>query len=172
MNKPARTPAPAASGVRPADRLGFTLFLAALVHVALILGLSFSFAEPGQISKTLEITLSTFKSAEKPKEADFLAQNIFEPLGLNMVMSPTLAAPDIALPYDDNHQLFVSGWTLYGPTGIITTPAELVQGGYQYRTCDIVQADFDDGSTVAVLYHSTCVSGLVIHWMNFQPASV
>ena len=75
MNKPARTPAPAASGVRPADRLGFTLFLAALVHVALILGLSFSFAEPGQISKTLEITLSTFKSAEKPKEADFVAQN-------------------------------------------------------------------------------------------------
>ena len=75
MNKPARTPVPAASGVRPADRLGFTLFLAALVHVALILGLSFSFAEPGQISKTLEITLSTFKSAEKPKEADFLAQN-------------------------------------------------------------------------------------------------
>ncbi len=75
MNKPARTPAPAASGVRPADRLGFTLFLAALVHVALILGLSFSFAEPGQISKTLEITLSTFKSPEKPKEADFLAQN-------------------------------------------------------------------------------------------------
>ena len=75
MNKPARTPAPAASGVRPADRLGFTLFLAALVHLALILGLSFSFAEPGQISKTLEITLSTFKSAEKPKEADFLAQN-------------------------------------------------------------------------------------------------
>ncbi|MBP8171903.1 MAG: energy transducer TonB, partial [Pseudomonas sp.] len=75
MNKPARTPAPAASGVRPADRLGFTLFLAALVHLALILGLSFSFAKPGQISKTLEITLSTFKSAEKPKEADFLAQN-------------------------------------------------------------------------------------------------
>ena len=75
MNQPARPPAPAAASVRPADRLGFTLFLAALVHLALILGLSFSFAKPGQISKTLEITLSTFKSAEKPKEADFLAQN-------------------------------------------------------------------------------------------------
>ena len=75
MNQPARPPAPAAASVRPADRQGFTLFLAALVHLALILGLSFSFAEPGQISKTLEITLSTFKSAEKPKEADFLAQN-------------------------------------------------------------------------------------------------
>ena len=67
------TPAPSA-GVRPADRLGFTLFLAAALHAALILGLGFSLAEPSQISKTLEITLSTFKSEDKPKEADFLAQ--------------------------------------------------------------------------------------------------
>ncbi|WP_043310980.1 energy transducer TonB [Pseudomonas sp. ML96] len=63
------------SGIRPADRLGFTLFVATLLHLALILGVSFSLAEPGQISKTLEITLSTFKSQEKPKEADFLAQD-------------------------------------------------------------------------------------------------
>lgn len=61
-------------GVRPADRLGFTLFLAALIHLALILGLGFTFAEPKQISKTLEITLATFKSETKPKKADFLAQ--------------------------------------------------------------------------------------------------
>src|SRR5690606_23693464 len=60
---------------RPADRLGFTLFVATLLHLALILGVSFSMAEPGQISKTLEITLSTFKSEEKPKEADYLAQD-------------------------------------------------------------------------------------------------
>ncbi|CAN5384984.1 serine hydrolase [soil metagenome] len=77
---------------------------------------------------------------------DFLAQNIFQPLGLNMVMSPTLAAPDIALPYDDNHQLFVSGWTLYGPTGIITTPSELVRWGDQYRTGNIIQDDFSAGA--------------------------
>jgi periplasmic protein TonB len=63
------------SGIRPADRLGFTLFVATLLHLALILGVSFSLAKPGQISKTLEITLSTFKSEEKPKEADFLAQD-------------------------------------------------------------------------------------------------
>ncbi|WP_339544088.1 energy transducer TonB [Pseudomonas sp. RA_35y_Pfl2_P32] len=61
-------------GVRPADRLGFTLFLAALIHLALILGLGFTFAEPKQISRTLEITLATFKSETKPKKADFLAQ--------------------------------------------------------------------------------------------------
>ena len=63
------------SGVRAADRLGFTLFLAALLHLALILGLGFSFAEPKQITKTLEITLATFKSETKPKKADFLAQD-------------------------------------------------------------------------------------------------
>ena len=63
------------SGVRAADRLGFTLFLAALIHLALILGLGFTFAEPRQISKTLEITLATFKSETKPKKADFLAQD-------------------------------------------------------------------------------------------------
>lgn len=68
-------PVPARSGVRPADRLGLTLVLAVLLHLALILGLSFELPKPTEASKTLEITLSTFKSEEKPKEADFLAQD-------------------------------------------------------------------------------------------------
>ena len=63
------------TGVRPADRLGFTLFLAALIHLALILGLGFTFVEPKQISRTLEITLATFKSETQPKKADFIAQD-------------------------------------------------------------------------------------------------
>ncbi len=75
MNAAAQLPELSRTGVQPADRLGFTLFLAAVLHAALILGLGFTLAEPSQISKTLEITLSTFKSEEKPKEADFLAQN-------------------------------------------------------------------------------------------------
>lgn len=75
MNAATSPPDRTATGVRPADRLGFTLFLAAALHAALILGLGFSLAEPSQISKTLEITLSTFKSEEKPQEADFLAQD-------------------------------------------------------------------------------------------------
>lgn len=75
MNAATRQPIPANSGVRPADRLGFTIFLAAALHAALILGLGFTLAEPNQISKTLEITLSTFKSEDKPKDADFLAQD-------------------------------------------------------------------------------------------------
>lgn len=62
------------TGVRPADRLGFTLFLAALIHLTLLLGVSFSFSEPSQISKSLEITLASFKSDKAPDKADFLAQ--------------------------------------------------------------------------------------------------
>jgi periplasmic protein TonB len=75
MTAAAKPTANPSAGVRPADRLGFTLFLATALHAALILGLGFSLAEPSQISKTLEITLSTFKSEEKPKDADFLAQD-------------------------------------------------------------------------------------------------
>ena len=75
MNAAAKPPATSSATVRPADRLGFTLFLAAALHVALILGIGFGLEPPSQISKTLEITLSTFKSEEKPKEADFLAQD-------------------------------------------------------------------------------------------------
>jgi protein TonB len=75
MNAAAKSPDLSSAGVKPADRLGFTMFLAAALHAALILGLGFTLAEPSQISKTLEITLSTFKSQEKPKEADFLAQD-------------------------------------------------------------------------------------------------
>jgi protein TonB len=60
---------------RPADRLGFALFVAALLHLAVILGVSFSLVPPAQVSKTLEITLSTFKSDKAPEKADFLAQD-------------------------------------------------------------------------------------------------
>ncbi|MBF8741087.1 energy transducer TonB [Pseudomonas guariconensis] len=61
--------------VRPADRLGFTLFLAALVHLALILGVSFTIAKPSEIRRTMEITLATFKSEKPPEKADFQAQD-------------------------------------------------------------------------------------------------
>ncbi|MDG9923190.1 MULTISPECIES: energy transducer TonB [unclassified Pseudomonas] len=63
------------SGIRPADRLGFTLFVATLLHLALILGVSFTLAKPGELSKTLEITLSTFNSDKQPEKADYLAQH-------------------------------------------------------------------------------------------------
>ncbi len=77
---------------------------------------------------------------------DFLAERIFAPLDLDMVLAPTLHAPDIALSYDDNLQLQEAGWTSYGHTGIISTPSELVRWGDQYRTGDIIQDDFAVGA--------------------------
>lgn len=76
----------------------------------------------------------------------FLADRIFAPLGLDMVVAPTLHAPDIALSYDDNLNLQEAGWTSYGHTGIITTPSELARWGDQYRAGDIIKDDFAVGA--------------------------
>ena len=77
---------------------------------------------------------------------DFLAERIFTPLGLEMVLAPTLHAADIALSYDDDIQLQEAGWTSYGHTGIITTASELARWGDQYRAGDIIQDDFSVGA--------------------------
>lgn len=101
MNLPSDLPPELAhSGVRAADRLGFTLFLAALLHLALILGLGFSFAEPKAISKTLEITLATFKSETKPKKADFLAQENQE--GSGTLDKKAIPKTTEVAPFQDN----------------------------------------------------------------------
>ena len=63
------------TGARPVDRLGFALFIGALLHLALILGVSFSLEKPPEISKTMEITLASFKSDKAPEKADYLAQD-------------------------------------------------------------------------------------------------
>jgi protein TonB len=85
--------------VRPVDRLGFTLMIAALVHLAVILGVGFTYVKPEQVSQTLEITLATFKSPEKPKQADFLAQENQQGSG-TLDKAETLKTTELA-PYQD-----------------------------------------------------------------------
>jgi len=77
---------------------------------------------------------------------DFLAERVFAPLGLDMVVAPTLDGPDIARPYGDTLVLEEGGWTAYGHVGIISTPSELARWGDQYRTGDLVQDDFAVGA--------------------------
>ena len=60
--------------VSSADRLGFTVFMAAAIHAVIVLGVSFGLQDKPAPPKTLEVTLATYKSREKPKEADYLAQ--------------------------------------------------------------------------------------------------
>jgi CubicO group peptidase (beta-lactamase class C family) len=77
----------------------------------------------------------------------FLDERIFSPLGLDMVLSPGLVAPDVALSYDDNLAYQPPGWAAYGAIGIYTTPSELAKWGDQYRAGDIIQDDFAVGAS-------------------------
>jgi len=77
---------------------------------------------------------------------EFLAERVFAPLGLDMVMAPGLRAEDVARSYDDAGILQEPVWTAYGHIGIVTTPSELARWGDQYRDGDIVQPDYRDGA--------------------------
>jgi len=58
----------------PAGRLGFTLAIAALLHLAVILGINFTVEDLPAMSKGLEVTLATIANEKAPEEADYIAQ--------------------------------------------------------------------------------------------------
>ncbi len=60
--------------ISPTDRLMITIFLAALVHALLILGVSFDMPKPARINKSLDIALVLSPTKKAPKEAEFLSQ--------------------------------------------------------------------------------------------------
>jgi len=68
------TPRRLAATVSPGDRLSFTIFLAAALHAALILGVTFTYIANKPSTHTMEVTLSKQHSKSRPKRADFLAQ--------------------------------------------------------------------------------------------------
>lgn len=63
------------AAITPRDRLSFTLFLAASLHAALILGVGFSASMNVEQSPTIEITLAQFNDPEEPEDAEFAAQS-------------------------------------------------------------------------------------------------
>jgi protein TonB len=60
--------------VSAADRLGMTLFFAAVLHAAAVLGISFELNPRLPANQSVEITLAQYDDEEAPKKADFLAQ--------------------------------------------------------------------------------------------------
>lgn len=60
--------------IQPRDRLGFTLLIAALLHVAIILGIGFTVEELPAQSRGLEVTLASFANEQAPDKADYIAQ--------------------------------------------------------------------------------------------------
>lgn len=61
-------------GITSTDRLSFTVFLAIVLHIAVILGVTFTYVKKGSSTHTMEITLAQHKSPNAPEQADFLAQ--------------------------------------------------------------------------------------------------
>jgi CubicO group peptidase (beta-lactamase class C family) len=67
----------------------------------------------------------------------FLAEQIFRPLGLAMVLDPTGPIPDKAVSYEkssDGYRATESAWEQVGDGGIQTTPSQLVGWADNYRT--------------------------------------
>ncbi len=65
----------------------------------------------------------------------FLADEVFGPLDLDMVMDPTTAIPEKATSYEgsgDQRVVADSGWQQLGDGAIQTTPSELVQWASEY----------------------------------------
>lgn len=60
--------------ITPRDRLSFTLFLAASLHAAIILGVGFSPEDAAPPAPTIEVTLATHADQQAPERADFIAQ--------------------------------------------------------------------------------------------------
>lgn len=60
--------------ITPHDRMHFALFIAAVIHASLILGIGFTSKSPGAKSPSLEVTLAVHRQDKAPDEADFLAQ--------------------------------------------------------------------------------------------------
>lgn len=86
--------------VSSTDRLTFTGFLAVLLHAALILGISFTTTDQNQTSKTLEVTLASYKSDQAPEKADYLAQENQQ--GSGTLEEAKMLTTDVDAEFDAN----------------------------------------------------------------------
>ncbi|OBI99026.1 serine hydrolase domain-containing protein [Mycobacterium asiaticum] len=65
---------------------------------------------------------------------DYLRSQVFEPLGLTMVMDPVASIPNKALSYTGDGRVADAKWEQVGDGGIQTSPSELVRWADNYRT--------------------------------------
>jgi protein TonB len=75
MANAANNPFPSDGSAPRNDMLGFALLVAAALHAAVILGVTFSREQREHAASKLEITLAQYQSAQAPQRADYLAQH-------------------------------------------------------------------------------------------------
>ena len=85
--------------VTATDRLIFTIIFSVIIHLVIILGISFEVSSPptNQPPLNLEITLVKQQTELEPEEADFLAQANNDGGGVTEATSPE-PSPDLPLP--------------------------------------------------------------------------
>ena len=88
------------AAITPRDRLSFTLFLAASLHAALILGIGFTASIDLRQSPTIEVTLAQFNDLEEPEDAQFAAQS--NQLGSGTESEPMEMTTDQEADFQDN----------------------------------------------------------------------
>lgn len=93
------TPMDVGPSITPGDRLTFTVFLAIVVHAALILGVTFTYLKNRSTTHTMEVTLAQHRSDRKPDKADFLAQ--FNQQGSGTLEKKALTTSPTESPFDD-----------------------------------------------------------------------
>lgn len=86
--------------IGPGDRLSFTLFLAAAIHGALILGVTFTYITSKPSKHTMEVTLAQQRSKNTPEKADFLAQ--FSQTGSGTLEEKALMTTPTEAQFQDN----------------------------------------------------------------------
>jgi protein TonB len=104
MSTNASYPAPFPPRHDSGTGLGPALLIAIVLHV-ILLGTTFVMPPKPAVSKSLDVTLATFKSAEKPKDADFLAQH--DQQGSGSLDEKAALTTDQLSPFQDNriHQV-------------------------------------------------------------------
>jgi len=63
------------SAVSESDSLLVALFIAAVIHAFILLGINFTIPQPTKINKQIEITLASSPAKRAPKKANYLAQD-------------------------------------------------------------------------------------------------
>lgn len=57
------------------DTLLLALFIAAVIHALILLGIGFSIPKPPKVNKQIEITLASTPAKKAPEKASYLAQD-------------------------------------------------------------------------------------------------
>lgn len=156
-----------AAVVTSSDRFTFTLFLALMLHAIVVLGVTFEASDASnQFSKTLEVTLASFKSDRAPDEADFLAQENQQ--GSGTLDEARMLTTDNQAMLQDNaiKQTSLQEQAATAPQAqnierkIITTEASSSQRALQQRDSTPVEHDLPDGPKQHILQLSMDMASL------------